>query len=108
MHPEGGPNNQEDTRQWIVIGTPPFTDIATFDAMCASHGGEPDGLEQRWVGRVGDELRVIMVWASREQAEGFFADVLLPAVAAQLGPDKRPELVGFAAERTYRCELVSP
>ena len=94
--------------QWIVIGTPPFTDIATFDAMCASHGGEPDGLEQRWVGRVGDELRVIMVWASREQAEGFFADVLLPAVAAQLGPDKRPELVGFAAERTYRRELVSP
>ena len=94
--------------QWIVIGTPPFTDIATFDALCASHGGEPDGLEARWVGRVGHELRVIMVWASRDQAERFFTDVLLPAVAAKVGAGKRPELVGFAAERTYRRELVSP
>jgi hypothetical protein len=94
--------------QWIVIGTPPFTDIATFDDMCASHGGEPDGLEARWVGRVADELRVIMVWASRGQAERFFAEVLLPGLAATIGEDRRPELVGFAAERTYRRELVSP
>jgi hypothetical protein len=101
-------DNQEDTMQWIAIGTPPFTDITTFDATCASHGGEPEGLEARWVGRIGDQLRVIMVWTTREQAERFFAEVLLPGLAATLGPDKRPELVGFAAERTYRRELVSP
>jgi hypothetical protein len=90
--------------KWIAIGTPPFTEIETFDAMCASHGAL-DGLEARWVGRVGDELRVIMVWSSREQAERFFADVLWPALAAKLGPDKRPVLVGFAAEREYLAEL---
>ena len=90
---------------WIAIGTPPFTDIATFDAVCATFDGEPDGLEARWVGRVGDELRVVMVWSSREQAERFFTDVLRPALAATLGPDKRPTLVGFAAEREYRREL---
>jgi hypothetical protein len=93
---------------WIAIGTPPFTDIATFDAVCATFGGEPDGLEARWVGQVGDELRVVMVWASREQAERFFADVLRPAVAAQVGPDRKPGMIGFAAEREYRAELVSP
>ena len=89
---------------WIAIGTPPFTDIETFDDMCASHG-QLDGLEARWVGRVGDELRVVMVWSSREQAERFFADVLRPAVAAKVGPDRKPALIGFAAEREYRAEL---
>ena len=93
---------------WIAIGTPPFTDIATFDAVCAAFGGEPDGLEARWVGRVGDELRVVMVWSSREQAERFYADVLRPAVAAKVGPDRKPALIGFAAERTYVRELISP
>lgn len=93
---------------WIAIGTPPFTDIATFDAVCATFGGEPDGLEARWVGRVGDELRVVMVWSSREQAQRFYAEVLGPAVAAVVGPDRKPELIGFAAERSYQAELVSP
>ena len=93
---------------WIAIGTTPFTDIATFDAVCATFDGEPDGLEARWVGRVGDELRVVMVWSSREQAERFFTDVLRPAVAAKVGPDRKPGLVGFAAEREYRAQLVSP
>jgi len=89
---------------WIAIGTPPFTDIATFDAVTATVG-QPDGLEARWVGRVGDELRVVMVWSSREQAERFYADVLRPAVATKVGPDRKPELLGFAAEREYRAEL---
>src|SRR3954453_9618971 len=80
--------------QWIAIGTPRFTDIATFDAVGATFDGEPDGLEARWVGRVGDELRVIMVWTSREQAERFFADGLRPALAAQAGPAQRPACGG--------------
>ena len=44
------------------------------------------------------------------RAERFFAEVLRPALAATLGPDKRPVLVGFAAERDDRRELdrVSP
>jgi hypothetical protein len=29
--------------QWIVIGTPPFTDIATFDALCAATAGSLTG-----------------------------------------------------------------
>jgi len=48
------------------------------------------------------------VWSSREQAERFFADVLRPALAATVGPDRKPGMVGFAAEREYRRELVSP
>ena len=92
---------------WIVIGTPPFRDIATFDEVTATLG-TPDGLEARWVGRVGDELRVVMVWSSREQAEQFYADVLRPAVTAKVGPDRKPALIGFAAEREYRAQLVSP
>jgi hypothetical protein len=91
---------------WIAIGTPPFADIATFDEVTATVG-QPDGLEARWVGRVGEELRVVMVWSSREQAERFYADVLRPAVAAKVA-GRKPELIGFAAERTYLRELVSP
>ena len=93
---------------WIAIGTPPFTDIATFDEVTATLGGSPTAWRPAGSASVGDELRVVMVWSSREQAERFFADVLRPAVAAKVGPDRKPGLVGFAAEREYRAELVSP
>jgi hypothetical protein len=93
---------------WIAIGTPPFTSIETFDAVCARFGGEPAGLLGRYAGTVGDELRIVMVWASKDAADSFFVDTLGPALAAVLGPEPsgRPTIVGFEAQRTYERELV--
>jgi hypothetical protein len=93
---------------WIAIGTPPFTSIETFDAVCARFGGEPAGLQARYVGTVGDELRIVMIWASKDDADRFFVDTLGPALAAVLGPEPagRPTIVGFEPERTYERELV--
>ena len=93
---------------WIAIGTPPFTSVETFDAVCARFGGEPAGLQARYVGRVGDELRIVMIWASKDDADRFFVNTLGPALAAVLGPEPsgKPTIIGFEPQRTYERELV--
>jgi hypothetical protein len=93
---------------WIAIATPPFTSIETFDAVHSRFGDEPAGLEARYVGSVNGELRVVMVWASKADADRFFVHTLGPALAAALGPEPAgaPTVVGFDAERSYHRELV--
>lgn len=93
---------------WIAIATPPFTSIETFDAVCDRLGEDPPGLEFRFVGSVDGELRVVMGWTSKADAERFLRGTLGPALAAVLGPEPAgaPTIVGFEAERSYRRELV--
>ena len=95
--------------QWINVAKPPMNDIALFDKVCDA-AGEPEGMLFRYAGPGSDGwLRVIVGWASREQADRFFAEALGPALGRLLGPEPagRPEVVGVAVERAFAAEPVS-
>lgn len=88
---------------WITVATPPMTDLALFDKICAA-AGDPAGALARYAGPAGDgRLRVVVLWESQAHAEAFFADKLGPAIATVLGPEPmgRPEVVGITVEREY-------
>lgn len=89
--------------QWITVATPPFGSIDQFDKVMANLGGEPDGLEARYVGTVDGELRVISVWESQAHAERFMSERLGPALAKALGPEPvgAPTFVGIDVVRSY-------
>ncbi len=96
--------------QWITVATPPFRSIEEFDAVIAQVGGEPDGLQARYVGTTSDGgLRVVTLWDSRAHAERFFAEKLGPALAKVLGPEPvgAPEVVGIDVARSYAREPVA-
>jgi len=94
--------------QWIAVATPPFNSIEQFDAVMAQVGGEPDGLQARYVGTADGRLRVVTVWESKAQADRFFTDTLGPALARTLGPEPvgAPEVVGIEVVRAYVREPV--
>ena len=95
--------------QWITVATPPFGSIEQFDTVLAHTGGEPAGLEARYVGRADDgKLRVVTLWESKAHAERFFAETLGPALAKALGPEPvgAPEAVGIDVARSYVREPV--
>jgi hypothetical protein len=89
--------------QWITVATPPFESIEQFDRVLAAAGGEPDGLEARYVGTAGGELRVVTLWESKAHADRFFAERLGPALAKALGPEPvgTPKVVGIDVARSY-------
>ncbi|MGH3996042.1 MAG: hypothetical protein ACRDTJ_01090 [Pseudonocardiaceae bacterium] len=95
--------------QWITVATPPFGSIEQFDAVLAHLGGEPDGLEARYVGTAGGTLRVVTLWKSKAHADRFFAEKLGPALAKVLGPEPAgaPEVVGIDVVRSYVREPVA-
>jgi len=94
--------------QWITVATPPFDSIEQFDLVLAELGGEPDGLEARYVGTADAKLRVVTLWESKPHADRFFADRLGPALAKVLGPEPvgAPEFVGIDVARSYTREPV--
>lgn len=95
--------------QWITVATPPFASIEQFDRVLAEQGEEPAGLEARYVGTAGDELRVVTLWESREHADRFFAEKLGPALAKALGPEPvgTPEVIGIEVARGYVRQPVA-
>lgn len=95
--------------QWIAVATPPFGSIEQFDKVMAQVGGEPDGLEARYVGTVGDGLRVVTLWESKAHADRFFAERLGPALARTLGPEPvgSPEVIGIDVARSYVRQPVA-
>ena len=94
---------------WIAVATPPFRAIEQFDAVMAQIGTEPEGLEARYVGTTGGQLRVVTVWESKAQADRFFTERLGPALAKALGPEPvgAPEVVGIDVARSYVREPVA-
>ena len=93
---------------WITVSTPAFGSIEQFDAVQAAVqstlGGEPDGLEGRYVGTADDgKLRVVALWESKAHADRFFAETLGPALAKALGPEPvgKPQVVGIDVARSY-------
>ncbi|MEU4191339.1 hypothetical protein AB0E69_05535 [Kribbella sp. NPDC026611] len=89
--------------QWITVVTPPFATIEQFDQVMHEVGTEPEGLQERYVGKAADGLRVVALWESKQHADRFFADHLGPALAKVLGPEPsgRPEILGVEIARTY-------
>jgi len=90
--------------QWITVATPPFDEVELFDKVLAVTGGEPDGLEARYVGNADDgKLRIITMWESKAHADRFFAHTLGPALARALGPEPvgKPQVVGIDVARSY-------
>ncbi len=94
--------------QWIAVATPPFGSIEQFDTVMAQVGGEPEGLEARYVGTAGDGLRVVTLWESKAHADRFFAERLGPALAKALGPEPvgTPEVTGIDVARSYVRQSV--
>ncbi len=95
--------------KWIAVATPPFGSIEQFDTVMAQVGGEPDGLEARYVGTVGDGLRVVTLWESKAHADRFFTERLGPALAKALGPEPvgAPEVIGIDVARSYVRQPVA-
>jgi hypothetical protein len=89
--------------QWIAVATPPFASIEQFDRVMSQLGGEPEGLEARYVGTAEDGLRVVTLWESKAHADQFFTNRLGPALAKVLGPEPagNPTVVGIDVARTY-------
>jgi hypothetical protein len=94
--------------QWITVATPPFSSIEQFDAMLAEFGGNPDGLEARYVGTVDGTLRIVSLWESKAHADRFFTETLPPVLAKVLGPEPvgKAETVGIDVARSYTREPV--
>ncbi|MDQ4091233.1 MAG: hypothetical protein M3163_13170 [Actinomycetota bacterium] len=95
---------------WITVATPPFDAIEKFDKVLAHTGGDPDGLQARYVGRADDDkLRVITVWDSKADSDRFFAETLGPALARALGPEPvgAPEAIGIDVARSYVRQPVA-
>jgi hypothetical protein len=94
--------------QWITVATPPFGSIDQFDEVMRRVGEEPEGLQARYVGSVGDGLRVICLWESQVHADRFFAERLGPAFAKALGPHPAgsPEVLGIEVSRSYLSQPV--
>ena len=95
--------------QWIIVATPPFSEIERFDAVLDELGGEPDGLQARYVGRVDGALRVVTMWESKEHADRFFAEQLGPVLAKVLGPEPAGpgDVTGIEVLRSYVRERVA-
>jgi hypothetical protein len=94
--------------QWITVSTPAVTSIEQFDAVVAHLDPPPDGMEARYAGTAGGELRIVTLWESKAHADRFFTETLPPVLAKVLGPEPAgaPESVGIDVKRSYIRELV--
>lgn len=99
--------------QWITVSTPAFSSIEQFDAVQAAVqaelGGEPDGLQGRYVGTADDgTLRVVALWESKAHADRFRTQTLGPALAKALGPEPigAPTVDEIDVARSYVREPV--
>ncbi len=89
--------------QWIVVAKPPFQSIEQVDGILAQLGGEPEGLEARYVGTADGRPRIVTVWESKAHADRFFTETLGPVLARVLGPEPvgAPEMIGIEVARAY-------
>jgi hypothetical protein len=89
---------------WITVATPPFASIEQFDKVAGDQPAPPEGMEARYVGRADDgKLRFITLWASKADADRFFAKTLGPELAKSLGlePTGAPQVIGIDVARSY-------
>lgn len=84
----------------MSFATPPFADKESVQRVVAALGGEPDGLQARYVTSHEGGIRIIAVWESMEHVQRFQKEKLGPALAQAMGePTGTPDL--------ETCEVLS-
>jgi hypothetical protein len=90
---------------YITIAEPPADTVEEWKqvhALITRDGGEPDGLQSRYVGTVDGQVRLIAVWESKAHADKFSADRLRPTLVKAFGPEApMPRAENFEVEDTY-------
>jgi hypothetical protein len=90
---------------YLTIAKPAFGTLEGFHKMMSARGiglGEPEGLQARYVADVGDGIRVIAVWDSKEHADRFLEERLAPALATVFDePQGRPEVLQGEVANSY-------
>ena len=90
---------------YLTIAKPAFGTLEGFQKIMSAQGigrGEPDGLQARYVADVGDGIRVVAVWESKQHAERFLEDRLAPALTTAFEePQGRPEVLQGEVANSY-------
>jgi hypothetical protein len=95
---------------YILVATPSYDSVETFDAVIAKLGEAPEGLLERHVGPATDgRLRVVSVWESKAHADRFHGSGRLGSAIAQvLGPEPAgsPDMLGIEVARSFARQPV--
>jgi hypothetical protein len=88
----------------IRIIRPPMVTADIYEAVNRKmnvHEDAPDGLISHAAGDAGGQWEIVEVWASREQAERFDEERLMPAIEAVMGgpPPNEGEMSVYEAHR---------
>jgi hypothetical protein len=90
---------------YLTIGKPAYATLEGFEQLMSADGigrAEPEGLQARYVADVGDGIRVVAVWESKQHADRFLNDRLAPALATAFGePQGRPEMLQGEVANSY-------
>jgi hypothetical protein len=90
---------------YMTIAKPAFGTLEGFQKIMGARGigqGEPEGLRARYVADVGDGIRIVAVWESKQHADRFLEERLAPALATAFDePQGRPEVLQGELAHTY-------
>jgi hypothetical protein len=90
---------------YLTIAKPAFGSLEGFQKIMSAQGigsGEPAGLQARYVADVGDGIRVVAVWESKQDADRFLEERLAPALANAFDePQGRPEVLQGEVANSY-------
>ena len=90
---------------YLTIAKPAFGTLEGFQKLMSAQGigqGEPEGLQARYVADVGDGIRVVAVWESKQHADRFLEDRLAPALTSAFDePQGRPEVLQGVVANSY-------
>jgi hypothetical protein len=89
---------------YLTIAKPACGTLEGFQKLMSARGigpGEPEGLQARYVADVGDGIRVVAVWESKQHAQ-FLEERLAPALATAFDePQGRPEVLQGQIANSY-------
>ena len=90
---------------YLTIARPAFGTLEGFQKIMGERGigqGEPEGLQARYVADVGDGIRVVAIWTSKQHADKFLEERLAPALATAFDePQGRPEVLQGEVANSY-------
>jgi hypothetical protein len=90
---------------YLTIAKPAFGTLEGFQKIMSAQGigdGEPEGLQARYVADVGDGIRVVAVWESKQHADRFLQERLVPALTTAFDePQGRPEMLQGDVANSY-------
>ncbi len=93
----------------MSIATPPVAGKEGVERVIAALGGEPEGLEARFVIGNGRSVKVVAVWESAEHLERFSREKLGPALTQVMGePTGTPEFERYDVLSTYLAPATQP